>query len=327
MAKSINLVPEERVRRSSVVGSNARLLVVAIQFQCHECGKTLSVKDDLAGKRVKCPCGAVVVATSGAANLPAGAGRSAGPAPVRTPAPAAVRSSGGNPYFEGSGDLSSLFDELTESDLQTKREREREAAEAHAAVKDPLAAYQPTKGGRASRAGGSGPRPLGLTILAVLNFLLAALMLALGTLFLVGTQVFGDALAEIEFLQEVATFVALMVLIGGAFYAAVGAGLLSGQPWGWWLSASVYAYSACDGIFSIIFSLLEVAPGDNLFKGMGRILFALGVVSYLFNEQRRGYFRVQTQPAIAAAIAIGGAAIIAFGLQMGLHLMMTEETP
>src|SRR5690606_31454193 len=197
------------------------------------------------------PCGAVVTVTAGAPHVPASTARPARPAAVRPVSQPAGRMAaapsvpaGGSPYFEGSGDLSSLFDELTESDLQTKRDREREATESEAAAKDPLAAYRPNQGGRAARSGRSGPRPVGLTILAVLNFLLAALMLALGALFLIGPQVLGDALADVEFVKDVATVVAVSLLVVGVFCAATGAGLLSGAPWGWWLGASVYAYSA-----------------------------------------------------------------------------------
>lgn len=229
--------------------------------------------------------------------------------------------SGGSPYIGGSSDLSSLFDELTESDLQTKRDRDREAAESQAAVKDPLAAYRTGKGDRTSRSGGSGSRPVGLTILAVLNFLLAAVAFGLGVLFLVGTQAFGEALAEVEFLQEVAMFVAVLILIGGVFYAAVGAGLLSGQRWGWWLGATVYSYNVFDRIYFAIFALIEGVPPAEALKKAGAILFAIGILSYLFNEDIRGYYRIKTKPAIAAALTIGSMAVFAFLLHLGLHLM------
>lgn len=232
----------------------------------------------------------------------------------------------GNPYIGGSGDLSSLFDELTESDLQTKRDREQEASESQAAAKDPLAAYRPAKGDGASRSGGSGSRPVGMTILAGLNFLIAAVALGLGVLFLVGTQSFGDALAEVEFLQEVAMFVAIMVLIGGVFYAAVGAGLLSGQPWGWWLGATVYSYNVFDRIYFAIFALIEGVPPAEALKKAGAILFAIGILSYLFNEDIRGFYRIKTKPAIAAALTIGSMAVFAFLLHLGLHLMI-EDVP
>ncbi len=92
------------------------------------------------------------------------------------------------------------------------------------------------------------------------------------------------------------------------------------------VGASVYAYSTFDGIFSIVFALLESAPSDTVYKSVGRILFALGVVSFLFNEKSRGYYRLQTKTAVAAAIVIGGTAILAFAVQLGLHLMV-EAVP
>src|SRR5262249_6581835 len=41
--------------------STGRGAVMPVAFSCPECGKQLNVRDDLAGKRIKCPgCGAVV---------------------------------------------------------------------------------------------------------------------------------------------------------------------------------------------------------------------------------------------------------------------------
>ncbi len=312
--------------------------VVAIQFQCHECGKTLSVKDELAGKKLKCPCGAVVTATAGtsqaagtrptrtAPGRTAAARPAAQPASARQVTPVPSGTAGGGSYLGGSNDLSSLFDELTESDLQTKQDREREAAESHAAAKDPLAAYSSNQGGRSSRTGGNGPRPVGLTILIALTILLAVVALALGLLALFGDQLFGDALAKIEFLSQIDSLTAVLLLIAGGLLGAVSAGLLGGQPWGWWLGTSAYAFGILNGIFSSIFALLEEATLVSLAVGIGQILISSGAIFYLLGEPRRRYFRIQTQPAVAAAVTLGGAAIIAFALQLAIHLMAADRS-
>lgn len=309
---------------------------MAIQVQCHECGKTLSVKDELAGKRVKCPCGAVVTATAGAAV--AGAGRPTRSAPTRLASPpssagraAPARSApgvptSGQPYIGGSDDLSSLFDELTESDLQTKRERDRDAAESQAAAKDPLAAFRTGKGDRAARSGGSGPRPVGLTILAVLNFLIAALMITFGVLSLVGPETLGDAVAKVQFLQGVVTHRAVQFLVTGVFFAATGAGLLSGQTWGWWLGITFYAYNTCEQVFAAVFALVAGAPPITALINLGMAVVAGGALAYLYNNNVRGYHRIKTKVAVAAVITIGSMALLAFLLHLGLHLMI-EDVP
>ncbi len=64
---------------------------MAIRVQCSSCGATMNVKDELAGKRGKCPkCGAVI-------DVPAAGGSpvEAGPPPAPGAAPAAARMAAG----------------------------------------------------------------------------------------------------------------------------------------------------------------------------------------------------------------------------------------
>src|SRR5690606_19274984 len=143
--------------------------------------------------------------------------------------------------------------------------------------------------------GGSGPRPLGLTVLAALNFLLAALMITFGVLGLVGPETLGDALTKVEFLQGVAAHKAVQILITGVFFAATGAGLLGGQTWGWWLGATFYAYNAFEQIFAAILALIVGAPPANAFINLGTTLIASGALAYLYNKNVRGYYRIKTK--------------------------------
>lgn len=237
---------------------------------------------------------------------------------MRGTAPAA--SARTNPYAVGDDDLSDLFDELTDSDLQSRREREQAATAAQEATVDPLAAYQSTGKGGKRQQGGS--RPLGVTLLAILNFFFALLAIGLGLLLLGGLQLIGDALADVAFLQNIATVAAVMILVAGLFYAAVGAGLLSKEPWGWWLGATVYSYNLFDRIFYFVFALVEGADIGDAAKGAGPLLFAAGILSYIFNEEIRQHFKLKSKPAFAAALTIGPMATLALLIHVMLHLMV-----
>lgn len=315
-----------------------------IRIRCGACGKVLSVRDELAGKRVKCPCGNLLVATASPAAP--GAGRSPGSAAPRPAAarPAAPRSavprtaspgSPGrgtapaaaartNPYAAGGDDLSDLFDELTDSDLQSRREREQAATAAQEAAVDPLAAYQSTGKGGKRQKGGS--RPLGVTILAVLNFLVPVIAIPMAILFLVGSQTLDERLEGLDTLQNVTTLVSVLILVGGLFYAAVGAGLLSRQPWGWWLAAVVYSYNFCNQAFYSVLTLIEGDAAADSAKQVVASLFAAAILAYFFKENVRNHFKMKVKPAVAAAITIGSTAIFSLLLIFVLHLM-AGDTP
>lgn len=287
-----------------------------IRIQCGACGKTLSVRDELAGKRVKCPCGTVLVAT--ASPVAQGTSRPARAA-ARGAAPATAASARTNPYAAGGDDLSDLFDELTDSDLQSRSERDQAAAAAHEAAVDPLAAYQST--GKAGKRQKGGSRPLGVTILAVLNFLVPVIAIPLAILFLVDSQSLDERFNSFDILQDVTTLVSVFILVAGLFYAAVGAGLLSKQPWGWWLAAAVYSCQLWSRIVAFIMSLIEGFATAEAVIGVVAIAFAAALLAYFFKENVRNYFNLKTKPAIAAAIALGSTGLFSLLVFLVVYLI------
>src|SRR6185437_2305457 len=90
------------------------------------------------------------------------------------------------------------------------------------------------------------PRPLGIFLMALLHFLVGAIIMAIGLFAGAAVGFIGGSPA--------------IVLIGCACFAslfiALGVGLLQGAKWAWWLSAFGHAWSLCGALGSIVMSLL-----------------------------------------------------------------------
>jgi len=108
-----------------------------MQIRCTSCGKTLQIDDKFAGKKVKCPCNAILqvpgaaVAASAVPPVRSTASPAAAPRPPAKPAPGAF----GIDHKE----MSSLFDELTVDDMIVKG-KSTDVPKGKK-KKDPLAAY------------------------------------------------------------------------------------------------------------------------------------------------------------------------------------------
>ena len=303
---------------------------LAIRFECPECGKTLSVQDQLAGKKVKCPCGAVVVANSSAA--PAAPQRPVAPvqrpatAPAQRPGAAAAQSKPvattrpAAPVARGpapTSDLADLFDELTPTDLETRAQRNEAAANAPVKV-DPLAAYRPPEKGRGARAS-SGPkidRPTGLSVLV--GFAVLGIIGAIG-----GAAV---ALASPDTLQRGPAPIHPNVikltgglLIGTAVVSAVlVAALLTPKPWAWWYAILFYSSNIWVNLANAFF----VGQNANAAVGAGRAVGALIVgaiiLAYLYKQSTRDFFAVKVPGWVGPAVSIPGGLAIGFAGVMGV---------
>ncbi len=109
-------------------------------IRCSSCGKSLKVDERFAGKRVKCPCDTVLL-------VPAAETTTLSPSPsadTRQPA-----SNVGGQQDE----MSSLFDDLSDNDMQVRPSPARTTHQLPPA--DPLAAYA----GAQRFAAGTGPMP------------------------------------------------------------------------------------------------------------------------------------------------------------------------
>lgn len=289
---------------------------MAIRFECPECGKTLSVQDQLAGKRVKCRCGAVVVANASgpaaAVATPTATPKRTGPVAIqpqaRSSAPATRAATAG-------ADLGDLFDELTPTDLETRAQRTEAAANSPMKI-DPLAAYRPeAKGrGRGKPAGPAVDRPLGLSILAGLA--------GLGILItLTGAAVaFGSPDTLQRGPQPLDPSVIKLtggLLIGTAITGSVLVfSLLTPQPWAWWFVILLYSTSVWMRLISSVFAAQQGNAAPEAAKGAAGLVIGSLVLGYLYRQKVRDFYSIKL------ATWVGPAVSIPAGLAIGLGLIL-----
>jgi len=291
---------------------------LAIRFECPECGKTLSVQDQLAGKKVKCPCGAVVVANpsgpTAAVAKPTATPKRPGPAAVQPQARSSV------PVTRAaapSSDLGDLFDELTTTDLETRAQRTEAAANSPVKV-DPLAAYRPEAKGR-GRGKSSGPavdRPLGLSILAGLAVL--GILVALA-----GAAV---AFGSPDTLQRGPQPLdpSLIKLTGGLLigFAVMGLvlvfSLLTPQPWAWWFAIVFYSASVWVRLINSVFEAQQGNAALAAGKAVGGVMVGAVVLGYLYQQKTRDFFSIKLAGWIGPAVSIPVGLAIGFGIILGI---------
>ena len=137
------------------------------------------------------------------------------------------------------------------------------------------------------------PRPTGVAILAILDFIGGALAILAGVAFialggsgLLGSFGFGSLLSG---------FVAVLggvVLILGLFAIFVGWGLWSGKGWAWTLAIVLYAIGA-------LFSLASLVTGSYT-SIVSLVIYAL-LIWYLWKPHVKAYFGKGTAPAQPAS--------------------------
>lgn len=158
-------------------------LAVVMQIRCTSCGKTLQVDDKFAGKKVKCPCNAILqvpgAAIAASARPPASpASPATAPRPPSKPAPSS--------FGIDQKEMSSLFDELTADDMLVKGKSTDPPKEKK--KKDPLAAYggssipSPSSAKSLNRAVSSGNLKLASSNQRFLTYLLDGLIIGPGSL-------------------------------------------------------------------------------------------------------------------------------------------------
>src|SRR5436309_9772328 len=99
------------------------------------------------------------------------------------------------------------------------------------------------------------PRPIGVTILAVLTILGGVLLLLLGILVIA----FSSLLVGVGLplgLGLTGSILGAIVLILGIIWIAVGSGLLNLRPWAWWLAIVVMVVSIIGSLGSPVAAIL-----------------------------------------------------------------------
>lgn len=133
----------------------------------------------------------------------------------------------------------------------------------------------------------SNPRPVGVTVLAVLSFIGAAGLALGGLALLLAGSVLAGVGATFAPAWAVAAGGAILMVIGIVFLAMAavailsGIGLLGGKPWAWTLTLVLVALNALSGI-------LDLVSGN--FGALLGIALAVLVIWYLFTPPVKAFF-------------------------------------
>lgn len=132
-----------------------------------------------------------------------------------------------------------------------------------------------------------GPRPVGVTILAVLNFLFAVVLLAVAGLIIAGGA-FLEMLAEggaMGLLAGLGAVVGGLVVLLALAVFVIGWGLWTGRGWAWALEL-IFA------VIGILFALVSMLGGDVQGALFGLVIDGL-ILYYLTRPGVAKYFEMQ----------------------------------
>lgn len=121
-------------------------------------------------------------------------------------------------------------------------------------------------------------RPLGVTIVAVLQFLGGALLILAGAVLAALPQLLAPGLGYL--FGGLGAF----VMIIGALALIIGWGLWTGKSWAWWLTVILEA-------LGLVFSLLSLALGDP--TGIVSLIIAAIILYYFFKPHVKAFFGVR----------------------------------
>ena len=123
------------------------------------------------------------------------------------------------------------------------------------------------------------PRPLGVTIIAVLLFLLGLLMILLG---------FGIfALGEMAELEELGIVAGAVTAVFGIIYLILAIGFFRGWNWVWYLTVFVL-------VIGIIWNIVQWVLSDSDMGGIVSLLISLIlpviILLYMNSKKVKGFF-------------------------------------
>uniref|UniRef100_A0A7C4BAU8 DUF2127 domain-containing protein n=1 Tax=Thermofilum pendens TaxID=2269 RepID=A0A7C4BAU8_THEPE len=130
-------------------------------------------------------------------------------------------------------------------------------------------------------------RPLGITVLAILEFIFGTLALLLGLAFIALAPMLKSMLSSFPLpaaLELLLGVLGLILLVGGTLSLLVGWGLWTGKGWAWWLVVILEAL----GIAS---SLASLTLGDP--TAIVILLIAALILYYFFKPHVKAYFGVK----------------------------------
>lgn len=251
-----------------------------MKIKCPGCGRILQIPESAAGKVVRCQCGKQMRAPGGAA-APAAAAPTGGSTGGRASAPAA----GGFGEFDAD-----LFDELTETDLQSSVTRQAPAA-AGGGTSDALRRYAPP--GEIQTPKPAGKRPGLLTFLGVINGI-AAVAFAFFTLAALGLAAIIPALGdELDEPIEGTTMLLAAGVMGftAALSVATAVACFVGRPVFWYVILFSYAYAFGDRIIAVANMVVEGQVPGRIVGGGVALAITLAILVYLHGESVRDFYR------------------------------------
>ncbi|MCC6059112.1 MAG: hypothetical protein LM563_02580 [Thermofilum sp.] len=130
-------------------------------------------------------------------------------------------------------------------------------------------------------------RPLGVAILAVLEFIFGALALLLGLAFIALAPTLTSMLSSLPLpaaLELLLGILGVIFLVSGAVALLVGWGLWAGKGWAWWLTVILQA-------LGIVSSLASLALGDP--TAIASLIIAAIILYYFFKPHVKAYFGVK----------------------------------
>ncbi len=240
----------------------------------------MTVKDDMAGKRGKCKCGAAITV----------------PKPKAAAAPPPVAS--------GLGDA---LGDLTESDYASSSPYEQVYNTGPVVSNDKAALKRFEQEAVAGKKIKKGQLSGLMIFVAILEFIQAV-----GWFAGAGAVSFITAAAYDKVAEQVPMFrLAVGIVIGvcivlGLFYLAAGVGFLLRKSWGWFLTAAAFMFALSERVVTLIMVLMNGFEQVPFFTAMFGFVFTFGFVSFIYNSDVQENYKIKNMvpPILAAVLGI-----------------------
>jgi hypothetical protein len=285
-----------------------------IATRCPACSKNFNLNDNMAGKRVKCPCGATM-AVAAASAVPATSASKAGrPAMVASARTAVKPSSPGR----------SIFDELTENDFNRSPYVVPTAASVNtrhdAKMLNRMAGSDPEVAKADAESKGW------FIFLGIVHIIWAMIYFGVAVLFIVASAALAMVEESLPILRLGMAGVVAGTTLFALWTAATGIGILMYKPWGWWLGVYSMFWGIFDRAGALALSLLD--GGESSYRSGQYVGMAVGIIAcisflQLFSSARnRKGFKVQTPPAVALPICGVAALLISGGVSLAIYFVV-----
>ena len=288
-----------------------------IKFACPSCNSTLVVKDEMAGKKAKCKCGAVIQVPS--------AKSAAASQQSRAPQSRAKQKSGSAkakaPAQNVSPGLGDALGELTESDYASKSPYEKVYHGGGGQGNDAAALRRFESDEDRQKKATKGKLTAPLMIFAVLFILQGIGWVALTAMVFAAPDAIASAAEKLPmFYLPVAALAAIciamtVVTLGG------GVGIFLKQKWGWTLAATGCVYNLCNAGVGMVLVIMAGFEQLQFFGALIPLFISLAIAAYMFNGNTQEVFRIKT--AVPAAIAV----VLGLALGGGLNAAGASSKP